>query len=283
MARTVLLSRSQIGLRAPRSRSTNLAPRGIVLHYMGGSPWTGGAGSANHNRCASIWRAIQAQHMTDPNAADIYYSSGVCPHGVRLEGRGPGVRHGANGDSEGNRVSYAVCMLIGGADRLTDGLVWGLLDEMDRYGLPFRWPHSAWFPTACCGDPGRAWLAAGCPSPSGASPVPQPNPILPPPIQEDPVPAFAIGTNGENRIERFSLDGEGRVMHSWQAAPGSRDYSPWAALGTPPGARFVALDVLAKTTGILVVQALTAFGEVWQIRQTAGKAGGFSWGDWGKA
>lgn len=160
---TELVSRADAGLVPPRSVSHNTAPDGLTAHYMGGSPWQGP--NRSHDRCPTIWRGIQAGHMADPRAADIYYNSGVCPHGVRFEGRGPGVRTGANGTNDANYRSPAVCYLAGQGDELTDAAKRAFADEVARFDLPLVYVHRQWYATACPGDPLADWVAAGCPAP----------------------------------------------------------------------------------------------------------------------
>lgn len=94
--------------------------------------------------------------------ADIAYSSLVCPHGVRFEGRGPGRRTAAQGTAEGNHRSYAVCYIAGANDPLTDAAKAAFLAEGDRLA-PLRWGHQDWKSTACPGTDLWAWRQAGFP------------------------------------------------------------------------------------------------------------------------
>jgi hypothetical protein len=99
--------------------------------------------------------------------SDIAYSSLVCPHGGRFEGRGAGVRTAANGTNAGNQYSYATCYIAGEGDPLTDDAKRGFLEEAQRFGVPLDKVHSDWFNTSCPGGPLRDWVRAGCPVPSG--------------------------------------------------------------------------------------------------------------------
>jgi len=136
--------------------------------------------TADHNRCASILRAYQAYHLDTRGWCDLAYNSAVCPHGVRYEGRGVGVRCGAQ-NSEGNRRSYAVVYLVGAGDPLTVEAKRAMLDEADRFHAPLRWGHRDWMNTSCPGDPTYAWRQAGFPRPSaGLVPIAPPPPVLPP-------------------------------------------------------------------------------------------------------
>lgn len=177
---TPLVSRAGWGARAPVCRSTNIRPEGITVHWNGPSPWTGVDRSsperfqatADHARCASIWRAIQAFHIDSRGFCDIAYTScGGCPHGVRFEGRGPGVRTGAQGTNDGNLRSYGCQALIGVGDPLTDASKAAFHDEATRLGVPLRWGHQAWKSTQCPGPFVVPWWQAGFPAPAAA---PQP-------------------------------------------------------------------------------------------------------------
>lgn len=187
---TQLLSRAALGMRAPKRVSYSISPEGLTAHYGGDSPWGHGPDrssaarfrdTTDHARCASIWRAWQAFHMDDRGWYDIAYNSGVCPHGVRFEGRGDRVRSGANGTDAGNRRSYATVYIAGGSDPLTDEAKLAFLDEASRFGVRLRWDHSDWKSTSCAGDPIRQWEAHGWPSPAAAPrPPARPAPVLPP-------------------------------------------------------------------------------------------------------
>jgi hypothetical protein len=189
-----LVSREAAGLQPRRSVSYSITPEGLTAHYGGGSPWRGADRSSrerfrdttDHARCASIWRGWQAFHMspgwagTRNGGSDVAYTSAVCPHGVRFEGRGPGVRTGANGTNAGNQRSYATVYIAGDADPVTDEAKAAFLDEAARLRVPLRWDHSDWKPTACAGDPIRAWEATGWRRPFLTRPTDPPAPILPP-------------------------------------------------------------------------------------------------------
>jgi len=177
-------TRSDWGARVPVCSSTNIRPEGDTVHYGGPSPWTGTIdrsspaafqATADHNRCASILRAWQAYHMDTRGWCDLAYSSAVCPHGHRYEGRGPGLRTGAQGTNDGNLRSYATVYIGGEGDPFPDAAKLAFLDEGDRFaGL--RWGHRDWHPTGCPGSPIYAWKTAGFPRPTVAPPPPKPTP-----------------------------------------------------------------------------------------------------------
>lgn len=185
---TPILSRIQWGARPRVCSSTNITPEGTTVHYGGPSPWGSNVDrstaerfrtTASHDRCASILRAWQAYHLDTQGWCDLAYSSAVCPHGFRYEGRGPGFRTGAQGTNDGNQRSYAVVYIAGAGDPLTEAAKRAYLDEADRLRR-LRWGHRDWKPTSCPGDPVYAWRQAGFPRPAGATVPPSPLPTLPP-------------------------------------------------------------------------------------------------------
>jgi hypothetical protein len=172
-------SRAAWGARPPRSRTSIRSPEGTTLHYGGPSPWTGVdrsswarfVATADHARCPTIMRAYQRFHLDTRGWADFAYSSGDCPHGHRYEGRGPGIRTAAQGTTAGNDRSYAVCLLIGDGDPITDPAKFAALDEGRRLAR-LRWGHRHWKVTLCPGAPAFAWVTAGFPAPGGTPPRP---------------------------------------------------------------------------------------------------------------
>jgi hypothetical protein len=161
---TPLLSRAEIGLRAPRSRTIRRLGEDTA-HYGGPSPWSGVDRSsaarfyatADHARCATIWRAYQAFHMDTRGWQDIAYSSGVCPHGTRYQGRDKDVRTAAQGTTAGNDASHATCYIAGEGDPLTPQAKAAFRDESVRLrGL--RKGHRDWKPTACPGTELYRWV-----------------------------------------------------------------------------------------------------------------------------
>ena len=188
-----LHSRAAWGARHRRSTPPPIASEGVTVHYGGGSPWPSSANrssaaafrdSTDHARCASILRGWQSYHMDGRGWTDLAYNSAVCPHGHRYDGRGVGVRSGANGTNPGNARSEAVVYIAGGADPVTDEAKLAFLDEADRMeGNRLRWDHSDWKATACAGDRLREWERSGFARPGGPTvPAPPAPPTIPPPI-----------------------------------------------------------------------------------------------------
>lgn len=193
MTETPLHSRAEWGARPRRAVPGAIASEGVTAHYGGPSPWPASASresapafrdSTDHARCASILRAWQSFHLDGRGWNDLAYNSAVCPHGHRYEGRGVGVRSGANGTNEGNARSEAVVYIAGDSDPLTVEAKLAFLDEADRMeGNRLRWDHSDWKATACAGDPIRAWEAIGWLRPGDvAAPAPSKPPVVPPPV-----------------------------------------------------------------------------------------------------
>lgn len=117
------VSRGEWGARPPRSVSRNITPHGVSVHHVGADK----VAASNHANCAGQVRGHQNFHMDTRGWADIAYSHLVCVHGYVFEGRGEGVRTGANGTNNGNQNWYAVCGLVGGTagnyDTVTEGLI----------------------------------------------------------------------------------------------------------------------------------------------------------------
>ena len=113
-------TRDEIGLRKPRSRSTNIDARegGVTAHYAG-PPQKVDTALAGHDRCLALWRGYQRYHMDSKGWVDIAYTMGVCQHGYLLAGRGAGVRTAANGTKAGNDHWYAICWIGGGDEKPT--------------------------------------------------------------------------------------------------------------------------------------------------------------------
>jgi hypothetical protein len=158
-------SRATLGLRPPKSVSTNISPDrgGVALHWIGGP--SGLRSSSPHSSCQSLWRRIQIQHMDNNGWADVAYTLAVCPHGRRLAGRGAKVRTAAQGSNDGNLRFYAICRLLGLGEKPTkamdEGTAYGiwLLRREGNAGREVR-PHSNFRPTQCPGPEGTTQASA---------------------------------------------------------------------------------------------------------------------------
>jgi hypothetical protein len=163
-------SRATCGLVPPRSVSRNLdtSRHGSTVHY--GGPAQRLPATVPHVECRRRWRSWQAFHMapgglgTANGAADIAYNIGHCQHGIRLAGRGHGVRSGANGSTDGNYGSEAFVFLTGGAEAPTlaaqEAMALSILEVRERGGSWTVSPHSRWTSTGCPGATGRIFAAA---------------------------------------------------------------------------------------------------------------------------
>lgn len=154
------LSRAEIGLRPPRSRSTRISPSrgGVAEHYAGPAQRVSTALSG-HSRCLALWRGFQDFHMRSVSSGgrgwvDIAYTMGCCQHGYLLAGRGVGVRTAATGPANGS--FYAICAILGEGERPTKDL----LDAMEAGIAMLRaagagmavHPHRRYMSTSCPGD-----------------------------------------------------------------------------------------------------------------------------------
>lgn len=250
-----VITRRQMGMRAPRSVSTSITPDGVTLHYageaIGGWLW-------DHSRCPSIWLAWQDYHMDKHGWSDLAYSHGACPHGFVLEGRGSGVRTAAQGSNDGNNRSYALCYLAGQGEPLTDPAKDALLTAMamlangPKPARSRRWVHREWHATACPGDPLVAWRDAGLPAPAMAWTPPPQVPRMGAPLAD-----LATTPSGRGYIEVDELGGVytfGDAMF-FGSLPG---------LGVVPNAKIVSAEITPSGGGYWLVGAdggLFSFGD----------------------
>lgn len=185
-------SRVDWGARPPRYVTRRTLTMDTA-HYGGPSPWGASVdrsslarfhATADHSRCATIVRAYQAFHLDSRGWADIAYSSLVCPHGHRYEGRGVDVRTAAQGTTIGNDTSHATCYLAGDNDPLTPQAMAAYVDESRRLrGLTKG--HRDWKSTACPGDPLYRWVHSNQAVPGTPTPTPTPVPV---PTEDDDMP-----------------------------------------------------------------------------------------------
>lgn len=147
-------TRSQLGLKSPKSVSRNITPQGVTIHYGGGRQ--GITASTPHSRCEAVFKSWQNFHMNGHGWADLAYTGGFCQHGYALAGRGAGVRTAANGSNTGNQTSYAVVFVGGEGDTPTsdalDALKWWI-NTLRQSGAGNRvWAHRDWTSTSCPGS-----------------------------------------------------------------------------------------------------------------------------------
>lgn len=174
----MIVTRKEWGARPPKKMSFDIQPEygGVAIHHTGGKPnFIGG-----HSECHSAVRGIQNSHMSG-EYDDIAYSFVACRHGYLFEGRGLGVRTGANGTKDANTHFYAILGLVGGqvvpgAPDLYDPITNSLLEAV-RFGISLARSsggaggkivgHKNLYNTAC---PGKlyqyvqnGWLEPGTP------------------------------------------------------------------------------------------------------------------------
>lgn len=178
-------SRSELGMRAPRSVSRNVSPQngGIAVHY-------GGAGQGIRSQTAARdrWLAWQRYHMNTHGWADIAYTAGFDNWGNVYAGRGYGVRTAAQGTNAGNQNYLAFVWLGGGNEKPSkaalEALNW-LIEDARKNGNAGNAvkPHNFFKSTACPGNylrtraaelDGKSTLPA-VPD-DGAKPEPEPSP-----------------------------------------------------------------------------------------------------------
>ncbi|MBM7168696.1 N-acetylmuramoyl-L-alanine amidase [Streptomyces sp. G44] len=127
MTASRLVTRAAWGARAPKKVSHDIRPAegGVAVHHIGADRLALTA----HSRCVSLVRSVQETHMNG-EYDDIAYSFLACPHGSVFEGRGYGVRTGANGTKDANDRFYAVCSLTGGTSGAYDPITADLVEAV---------------------------------------------------------------------------------------------------------------------------------------------------------
>ena len=155
-------SRETIGLKEPVSRPRIPGPvYKTTIHYNG--PETGLSLSDSHYVCRQFWRGVQNYHMDVRGWHDIAYSGGACPHGVKMAGRGAGVRTAANGTTNGNDHYYAIFLFVGGDEEPTPQMLAAAKEFAADLGVPELNKHSDHKSTACPGPYGTRWVDQGAP------------------------------------------------------------------------------------------------------------------------
>ena len=142
---------------------------GAVIHYVG----SGQIARANHAECDTQVAGIVAYHERNGYRQGGAYNVHRCQHGGRwLHYLGP---NQATGDTWANLHLHAICAVIGDGDEPSPILLASLAEEIDMIpgARQSVTPHSNWFNTSCCGDPLRAWIAAGALAPFSTPPEPE--------------------------------------------------------------------------------------------------------------
>lgn len=151
-----LITRAEWGA-VPAKSKTALQTNKWCLHYLGED-----VGPTTLEQSKARVKQIQYFHMTSDQIAkgggsDIAYNWLVDSLGNVFEGRGYGVRSGANGSNYANDNYYAVCYLGGPNDTYTAAAQAAMV-ELLAMATDVQ-PHSRFFATACPGNTIREWVA----------------------------------------------------------------------------------------------------------------------------
>lgn len=221
-------TRAQLGLRAPRSRSTNITPErgGVAVHWGGPSQRLG-----SHARCEAIWRSWQDYHMDTHNWVDIAYTAAFCNHGYVLAGRGYGTRTAANGTNAGNQNYYAFVWIGGLGDTITtaalNALEWLVRDARSKgAGREVR-PHR-FFTGSTCPGPGLIGHSSNLhntniTAPPPPAPKPEPEPVLDVRMEE---------IMADNRL--LAIEGGGNTRYQLVADPSNPGKYALRVVPNPP-------------------------------------------------
>lgn len=137
---------------------------GMVLHYDGNLYDGRGLSHLPHSACVAYWISTRSMHMRAPRKwRDIGYSFGVCPHGVRFEGRGWQREQAAQ---PGGNTTWTSCtLMLGPGEMPRPEQIQGvrlLRNELMNKGLKAAIrPHSAFISTSCPGDIIRGMIDDG--------------------------------------------------------------------------------------------------------------------------
>lgn len=146
-------TRSELGMRSPRSVNRNITPRngGVAVHYGGPAQKI-----TSQKRAREVWRSWQNYHMNHHGWVDIAYTAGFDNWGNVYAGRGYGVRTAANGTNTGNQNYVAFVWLGGGneqpSDAALDALNWLIQDARRNGAGNAVKPHSFFKSTSCPGN-----------------------------------------------------------------------------------------------------------------------------------
>lgn len=173
---TDIISRSEWGAVSPSGAGNklNAKPKGVAIHYEGPK-----MGRRDHSKCRALVLSIQRFHMATRGWADVAYNFMVCEHGYVYEGRGIGKGSAANGTTQANQQWYAVCLLVGKGDAITNEAKAGVKAAVaycqSKGAGKAVTGHRDHFATECPGDELYTWLKAGMPV-AGSAPKPAPKP-----------------------------------------------------------------------------------------------------------
>ena len=159
-----IIRRAEWGALQPASR-TFLDPKqlkGVCVHWFGVP-----SAARSHAGCDDLLRGVQRAHMNHPTEGyvDIAYGHAFCPHGVKYELRGFGVRVGANGTTYANSNYGAIVYIAGTGDPLTPAAKQAARELIQAYrargaGRDVK-PHGFFTGSGCPGPQVTAWIRGG--------------------------------------------------------------------------------------------------------------------------
>lgn len=211
-----IYSRSELGMRPPRSVSSNFSPSdgGVAYHHGGGGP---NPAPTTFEVCKRIWLSWQNFHMDGRGWKDIAYGFGICANGDIFTGRGASVRQGAQGTNYGNENFVAIVYLGGGGAPLTEkakaSFLWltNYLRTQKKVGKQVK-PHSAFVRTTC---PDKALTALASAWNNKTITIPGAEG----PVSSKPRPAFPLPSG-----HWFGIDDGTPYSHSGKLTRGRDDY-----------------------------------------------------------
>ena len=168
MATTYLL-RDQWGAAPPtKTLPVSMTLKGVCLHWMG---------FHIEGDTARLVRSIQRNHMSPPKGWwDVAYNELISQTGVVVEGRGLGVRSGAQGGTRNNKAYVAIGLLIGPGQSPTDEMIEAVRERISvvRYFQPHATEivgHKDLKPTTCPGPDVDRMIRAGVFEPGATTAV----------------------------------------------------------------------------------------------------------------
>jgi hypothetical protein len=135
---------------------------GTVFHYAVDDP------EDDHARCHAQALGVIAMHERMGYRRGGAYNGHFCQHGESwISYLGP---NQATGNTWANLNLHAWCYLATVGTPVTPGAAQAAYDLtlLESTGRDQIYPHSAFFATSCCGDPLRAWIAAGALPPTSS-------------------------------------------------------------------------------------------------------------------
>lgn len=138
---------------------------GTVFHYAVVEP------EEDHARCEAQVAGIIAMHERMGYRRGGAYNGHFCIHGQSwVSYTGP---NQATGDTWANLNLHAWCYLGTVGTPVTAPAQQAAYDLtlLEPSGRDQIYPHSAFFPTSCCGDPLRDWIAGGAAPPAVSAPA----------------------------------------------------------------------------------------------------------------